>query len=140
MKASATLYSPQQAHSLLSDWWQHIKGELLNGNKLELAVKPETRRAAQNRLLHAALTDVAAQASWAGKRWDVLVWKRLLTAAWLRANGQHAEMIPALDGHGFDVIYERTSELSVSDCADLITYILAWGAENGITFKDSQHV
>jgi hypothetical protein len=45
-------------------------------------------------------------------------------------------LIPALDGHGFDVIYEKTSELSVSDCADLITYLHAWGAENGVSFKE----
>jgi hypothetical protein len=47
-------------------------------------------------------------------------------------------LIPALDGHGFDVIYEKTSELSVADCADLCDYLFAWGAENGVRFTAPQ--
>lgn len=136
MKATATLFNAQQGHSVVSDWWPRIKEQLMTGRKLELSVKPETRRGAQNRLLHAAITDVAEQMQWCGKRWPVLVWKRLLTAAWLRAKGEHAEMIPAIDGNGFDVIYEKTSELSVADCADLITYIHAFGAENAVKFRE----
>jgi hypothetical protein len=36
------------------------------------------------------------------------------------------------------VIYEKTSELSVADCADLCDYLFAWGAENGVRFTAPQ--
>jgi hypothetical protein len=138
MKETATLFNRQQAHQVFTALWERVKAELQGGKRLQVSVKPETRREAQNRLLHAALQDVSAQASWAGRKHDILVWKRLITAAWLRTKGEHAEMIPALDGHGFDVIYEKTSELSVADCADLCDYLFAWGAENGVRFTAPQ--
>jgi hypothetical protein len=40
------------------------------------------------------------------------VWKRLCMASWLREQGEKPLMIPALDGHGFDVVFEKTSKLS----------------------------
>ncbi|NWD57297.1 recombination protein NinG [Pseudomonas veronii] len=39
------------------------------------------RSGEQNKALHAALADIAAQVEHAGKKWDVLIWKRLRDAA-----------------------------------------------------------
>ena len=38
-------------------------------------------------------------------------------------------VVPALDGHGFDVVFERTSRLSKAEMADLIDFIQAWDAQ-----------
>ena len=98
----------------------------------KIVIKDLDRSSEQNKLLHARLTDIANQVEHAGKKWDVLIWKRLLTAAWLREAGERPQMIPALDGHGFDVVYERTSKLSVKQCAELLDWIEAFGGEHQV--------
>lgn len=104
-----------------------------------VVIKDQDRSGEQNKALHAALADIAAQVEHAGKKWDVLIWKRLLTAAWLRETGDQPQMIPAVDGNGFDVIYERTSKLTVKQCGELIEWVNAFGAEHQVrwTQKDN---
>lgn len=97
-------------------------------------IAPDNRSSAQNRLLHDALTDIAEQVEWHGKKLPMDVWKRLCTAAWLREIGESPEMVPAIDGRGFDVIFERTSKLSVAQMTSLIEWITAFGTQNGVTF------
>jgi hypothetical protein len=101
----------------------------------KLSIKDEDRSGEQNKYLHALLGDIAGQVEHAGKKWDVLIWKRLLTAAWLREAGDQPQMIPAIDGHGFDVIYERTSKLTVKQCASLLEWIAAFGAEHEVRWS-----
>jgi len=38
-------------------------------------------------------------------------------------------VVPALDGHGFDVVFEHTSRLSKAEMTDLIEFITAWEAQ-----------
>ncbi len=101
-----------------------------------LRIDPPKRKLVQNALLHACLTDLHEQAEWYGKRFSVLTWKRLCTASWLREKGEQPELIPALDGNGFDIVFEKTSEMSVTQIAELIDWIYAFGAQNGVTFKE----
>jgi hypothetical protein len=105
----------------------------------KIVIKDLDRSGEQNKLLHARLTDIAKQVEHAGKKWDVLIWKRLLTAAWLRESGDQPQMIPAIDGHGFDVIYERTSKLTVKQCAELLDWVEAFAGEHQVrwTAKDN---
>lgn len=103
---------------------------------MAVTISDPTRNSDQNALLHACLTDIAKQVDWCGKRLSVDVWKRLCTAAWLREEGESPEMIPALDGKGFDVIFERTSKLSVKQCASLTTWVQAFGAEKGVQWSE----
>jgi hypothetical protein len=83
----------------------------------------------QNALLHALLQEVAERRKWAGRSWDTTVWKRLLTASWMRAEGMHATILPALDGAGVDIIYEPTHKMSKQQVSSLIDYIQAWMVE-----------
>jgi len=99
-------------------------------------IRPPTRTGAENRLLHAIIGEVADKIEWAGKKRDAETWKRLLVAAWSRIHGESVEVLPALDGHGVDIVPARTSKLTKKECADLIEYIYAWGAENGIMWAD----
>lgn len=96
----------------------------------------QSRNSAQNALLHALIDEISKQVEWAGKKRDAEVWKRLLVSAWCRVQGQSVEILPALDGHGVDIVPARTSKLSKSECADLITFIEAWGAEHGVEFAE----
>lgn len=97
-------------------------------------VRPPNRSKDQNALLHDALTDISKQVEWKGQRFSVVTWKRLCTAAWLRETGEAPSLIPALDGNGFDIIYEHTSDLNVGQMRALLDWVMAFGDQNGVTF------
>lgn len=126
-------WNPVQAHrALTAQVWPQLKAMLMAGHRMVVEVKQEKRSLAENAMLHALLTQISNQVEWAGKKRDVETWKRLLTAAWTRARGEHIEMLPALDGHGVDIVFRRTSQLTKAECAELIEFVLAWAAEHGI--------
>lgn len=132
-RITMSLYNAQQAHQAIKTAWAHAKGWLgAGGQRLVLEIRPEKRSDAQNRLLHACLFEISRQVEWAGAKRDVDTWKRLLTAAWLRARGEPIEMLPALDGHGVDIVFRRTSQLTKAECAELSEFVMAWAAERGI--------
>jgi hypothetical protein len=134
-RMTLVLWNPQQAYVAVQEAWKHAKAMLTAGNRMVLELREETRSDAQNRLLHARLSDIAKQCEWAGRKWDIDQWKRLLTAAWCRVRNEGVEIVPAIDGKGFDVLYQRTSKLSRKDCAELSEYILCWGSEQGVTWS-----
>jgi hypothetical protein len=126
-------WEPVQAHkALTTQVWPLVKAHLMAGRRMVIEAREETRSLAENAMLHALLTQISKQVEWAGKKRDVETWKRLLTAAWTRARGEHIEMLPALDGHGVDIVFRRTSQLTKAECAELIEFVLAWAAENGV--------
>lgn len=132
MNHTTTLYEPAQAHQTLERLWAWAKPRLLAGHRLSLTVGDEKRNSDQNRKLHATIAEIARQAKWAGKRWDAEVWKRLLIAAWCRTRNEAPIIVPALDGHGIDAVYRRSSELTKADCSDLLEYVISWAAQNGV--------
>lgn len=123
------LWNPQQAHAALMEAWRTAKALLMAGHRLVLEIRPETRSDAQNRLLHSRFNDISKQVEWAGSKHDIDTWKRLLTAAWLRARGENVAILPALDGHGVDVVFRRTSSLTRKESAELSDYVMAWGSD-----------
>lgn len=116
----------------------HVAGLDLSTPK-KVTIKGEDRSAEQNKKLHACLADISRQVEHAGMKWDVTVWKRLCTAAWLRERGANIQMIPAIDGQGIDVLYEPTSKLSMAKCAELIEWVQAFGAEHGVKWTQADH-
>lgn len=89
-------------------------------------IKPKNRSLEQNAKLHAILGEISRTTEWAGRKRDIETWKRLLTAAWLRERGEKIELLPALDGHGVDIVFRHTSSLTVNEMIELIEYIMAW--------------
>ena len=87
------------------------------------------RNDAINAALHAKLSEIEAAREWAGQKWPLEVWKRLLVAAWSRANGEHLQILPALDGQGVDIVQRHTSKMNQAEISELLTYIEAWEAE-----------
>lgn len=129
MNHTTTLTNPQTAHETLARLWTWLKPRLLAGNAYTLSIEEPRRNNSQNALLHATLADIASRREWAGRKWEAEVWKRLLTAAWMRAQGEQVLVVPALDGHGVDVVFQRTSKLSKGQMAELIDFVQAWEAQ-----------
>lgn len=101
-----------------------------------VTVQEPTRTLEQNAALHSAISDIAKQINWHGARMDIDEWKRLLTAAWARAEKEPVTLVPALDGQGFDVLYRRTSLMTKRELSSLIDYLHAWGTDQGVKWSD----
>lgn len=139
-RISLSLWEDKQAHTAILHAWRVVKGWIKDGNRLTLEIRPEKRSDAQNRLLHACLSEISKKVEWAGARRDVDTWKRLLTAAWLRTRGESVEVLPALDGKGVDVVFRKTSQLTKAECAELSEFVMAWASNSGvqITFPEDR--
>lgn len=95
-----------------------------------VTVEPPKRNLEQNAALHARISEIAARMEWCGKKWDLETWKRLLVGAWTRAINEPVMMLPALDGHGVEIVFRKTSTLTKRECSDLLEFVNAWAAEN----------
>lgn len=129
MSHTITLRNPAQAEGIIAKASEWIRRQVTSGRAVVLTLEEERRNLEQNALLHALLSEIAARHKWAGRRRDAETWKRLFVAAWCRARGEATEFLPALDGHGVDVVFRRTSKMSKAEVGELIEYIYAWQAE-----------
>lgn len=130
MNVTALLIDAQQANKRMNALYRDAKAWLIAGHRLVLTIKPEGRTGSQNAALHAWISEIASSVEWAGQKRDVETWKRLLVASWLRARGESLEVLPALDGHGVDIVFRRTSSLTKAECAELLDYVQCWAAQN----------
>lgn len=96
------------------------------------------RSAEKNAHLHAVLGAISKQKQWAGKRLDIEAWKRLMVAAFEREKGHSVEMYPALDGHGIDIVYRRTSRMSQEEIRELIHFAEAWAIDNDVILNEPE--
>lgn len=96
-----------------------------------VSIREQTRTLEQNALLWALLTDVGHQVDWYGKRLEPESWKDIFTAA-LRKN----EVVPNLDGTGFVVLGQRTSNMTKAEFSELCELIQAFGAQKGVAWSD----
>lgn len=108
------------------------------GRPFEIEVREPKRNDGQNRAFHAALRDIAAQVEWYGRKMPAGVWKRMVTFAWLRTEGEQCFAAPALDGMGIDTVWEKTSQLSVGQMSRLLEWTFAFGAEHGVRFTTKE--
>jgi hypothetical protein len=90
------------------------------------------RSSDQNAKMWAMLTEVARQVKWHGQKLTADDWKLVFLAA-LKAE---LRIVPNLDGTGFVQLGRSSSDLSVSEMADLIDLIAAFGARQGVEFAD----
>lgn len=132
-------WNPVQAHKELTEkGWPWLKAALMAGHRMQVKIQKETRSLEQNAKLHALLSDISKQVEWAGRKRDVDTWKRLMVAAWCRANNEQVEILPAIDGHGVDIVFRRTHQMTVPELSDLIEFIHAWCADNNVIYLDSE--
>ena len=100
------------------------------GTRLEF--REPQRSLSQNAKLWAMLTDIARQHEHYGQRYEPDAWKILF----LTALGKELRLAPALDGKGVVALGTSSSKLSKSEMSDLLEFMTAWGAENGIVWSD----
>lgn len=105
------------------------------GMEFKIGKAQDRRSLEQNKKCHAMLSDIARQITHYEQRYSVDVWKRLCLAAWLREENQAPLMIPALDGNGVDVIFERTSKLGIKRMASFIEWLYAYGTNAGVKWS-----
>lgn len=101
-----------------------------------VTIEEETRNVLQNQRLHAMLNDISKQVKHEGLSFNVTVWKRLCTAAYLRTLNESPILVPALDGHGIDIIYEKTSKMSVKKMSGLIEWVKLFGDSQQVEWSD----
>lgn len=102
-----------------------------------VTIAPPKRDSQINAALHASIGEIASRVEWAGRRWDTETWKRLLVAAWTRTVNEPTVLLPAIDGHGVDIVFRRTSDMSQAEVRDLLAFIDAWKAERP-EFQDDE--
>lgn len=93
--------------------------------------KQRNRSLDQNRKLWACLGDVSRQVNWHGRWLDAESWKCVFTAAL-----KQQDVVPNLAGNGFVVIGQSTSRMRVSEFAELLELIQAFGTERGVKWSD----
>lgn len=136
-RLTLTMYEPVQANRTMNgQLWPLLKAHLMAGRRMVVELREEKRSNAENAMLHAMVSHIAKTQVWAGKKHDIDTWKRLLVAAWCRARNEQVEILPALDGHGVDIVFRKTSKLTRKECAELIDFVFAWGALNDIAFPE----
>ena len=102
------------------------------GTRIEF--KEPKRSLPQNDRMWAMLTDVATQKEHAGRKYTPDQWKVLF----MHACGREVQFVPALDNSTFIPWGQSSSDLTKAEMTDLIEFIFAWGAENGVTFQDPE--
>jgi hypothetical protein len=115
---------------------QQFMAEAPDGWRIEC--KPPSRNSAINAALHGMLGEIAARVPWAGKLRNIETWKRLLVAAWCRAQNDAVEILPALDGQGVDIVFRPTAKMTQAEMRDLLGYIEAWAAEQPEMQEDNE--
>ncbi len=91
-------------------------------------LKESKRTLPQNALMWSLLTELARKLDWHGQRYSADDWKDYAMHALKRGR-----WMPSEDG-GMVPIGMRTSDLSVEEMGDLIEFLHAFAARNGITW------
>jgi hypothetical protein len=105
-------------------------GQAPAGTRVEF--KPPQRTIEQNDRMWAMLTDIVTQHTFNGRKYTTDEAK----VVFMHACGKEIEILPSLDMKTFVPYGQSSSDLSVSEMSDLIEFMFAWGAENGIVWSD----
>ena len=100
------------------------------GSRVEF--KAPKRTLPQNDRFWAMLTDISTQKTHTGRKFTPDQWKVLF----MHACGREVQFLPSLDGATFIPWGQSSSDLSKDEMTDLIEFMFAWGAENGIIWSD----
>jgi hypothetical protein len=131
------LQTPEQASALMAKIWPKVKDSLKSGKVLRMEIKAQSRSEEQNAKYHAMLSEIATQAQHLGAKWSAEDWKRLMVDLFAKETGlQGGKIIPSLDGSGIVQLGLQTRNFTKEQAMEFITFLEAWGATNGIIFKD----
>jgi hypothetical protein len=116
------------------DWVRKAK----TGSRVEF--KGPARSLDQNSRFWAMLTDVAVQGRINDRRFNTEDWKTMFMTAYAEERGLEIRHLPALNRAGMIPCGRSSSDLSVAEMSELMEWIAAWGAENGIKFHDQEEL
>lgn len=97
----------------------------------------EPRSRKEENKLHAMIRDISRQVQFDGEWWDEKEWKLFLFAA---AFGQRVVKNPFDNRSPVVLNTKRTKTSSVSDIAEMITQLYAFGNERGVKWTDPRDV
>lgn len=131
------LQTAEQAKALMASVWPKVKDTLKAGKQLRMEIKAESKSRDQEEKYHAMLGEIATQAQHLGAKWSAEDWKRLLIDLFAKETGlQGGKIIPSLDGQGIVQLGLQTRNFTKEQAMEFITFLEAWGASNGIIFKN----
>ena len=126
MSRATVILNTPEARETVRRWISKVP----DGTRVEL--KGPKRTLPQNDRFWAMLTDIATQKEHFGRKHPTEIWKAIM----MNAAGREVQFLPTLDGQGVFPLAYSSSELSVDEMRDLMTFMEAWGAENGVEFHD----
>jgi hypothetical protein len=94
--------------------------------------KSPRRSTSQNAKMWALLEDIASQKEHCGMKYPKEVWKVLM----MHGLGRETAFVPSLDGDEIIPLGYSSSDLSKGEMSELIEFMHAWGAQNGVVFHD----
>ena len=134
------LQTLEQATALMASVWPKVKDSLKAGKQLRMEIKAESKSRDQEEKYHAMISEIATQAQHLGAKWSTENWKRLLVDLFAKETGlQGGKIIPSLDGQGIVQLGLQTRNFTKEQAMEFITFLEAWGASNGIIFKNVAH-
>ena len=134
------LQTLEQATALMASVWPKVKDSLKAGKQLRMEIKAESKTRDQEEKYHAMISEIATQAQHLGAKWSTENWKRLLVDLFAKETGlQGGKIIPSLDGQGIVQLGLQTRNFTKEQAMEFITFLEAWGASNGIIFKNVAH-
>ena len=134
------LQTAEQASTLMASIWPKVKENLKAGKQLRMEIKAESKSRDQEEKYHAMLGEIATQAQHLGAKWSTEDWKRLLVDLYAKETGlEGGKIIPSLDGQGIVQLGLQTRNFTKEQAMEFITFLEAWGASNGIIFKNVAH-
>lgn len=95
-------------------------------------LSPPTRTLEANAAMWSALSDVAAQVEWHGRKLDAESWKHIFSSSLKKQ-----DVVPNLEGNGFVVLGQSTSNFTKKEMSDMIDLIHAFGTERGVKWGDA---
>ena len=103
-------------------------------HRARVALLGPKRTASQSNKMWALLEEVAEQATHCGRKYRAGIWKALF----MEELGRETLFIPDLHYEGVVPIEYSTSDLPEEEMGLLIELIYAWGAQNGVRFKEDE--
>jgi hypothetical protein len=132
------LNTTEQAAVLWHTLFPKIKQALDAGRPLVMDIQQAPKSREQEEKYHVMIGEIAKQAEHLGAKWDAESWKRLLVDQFMRDSKMDGNRIlPNLDGTGIVQLGSQTRRFSKEQASEFVEWLLAWGAEHGITYEVS---
>lgn len=112
-------------------WMQDLLFRGLKGGPVTITLGREKRSKDQNSRLWPMLQDVSGQVEWFGRKHTKEQWKEIVTGTFFGC-----EFVPNIEKDGFIALGRSTRNLDKSTFSQVIEYIYAFGAEEGVIWSE----